>query len=191
MDSLDVLAGHLAHNLMALRMARGLTQGELAKLAGLPRSTLTNLESGSGNPSLMNLARLSSSLQVSIEELLAPPRADCQLISAQELRRREYDSGKVAVVALLPDPIPGLEIDRLEIQPGGWKQGIPHLAGTKEYLTCVKGEITVYVSGENFRLMEGDVLAFPGDRVHSYRNEGREFSLSYSVVSLTPRRSRR
>lgn len=191
MDSLDVLAGHLAHNLIALRVARGLTQGELAKLAGLPRSTLTNLESGSGNPSLMNLARLSESLQVSIEELLAPPRADCQLVKAGELRRREYDSNRVAVVALLPDPIPGLEIDRLEIQPGGWKQGVPHLAGTKEYLTCVQGEITVYVSGENFRVFAGDVLAFPGDRVHSYRNEGRELSLSYSVVSLTPRRPRR
>lgn len=189
-DTLDILAAHLAHNLIALRTARSLTQGELAKAAGVPRSTLTHLESGSGNPSLMNLSRLSGALQVSIEELLAPPRADCQLVKADGLRRRTYDQGRVSVVGLLPDPIPGLEIDRMELQPGGSKQGVPHLAGTKEYLTCVQGIVTVYVAGENFRVEAGDVLAFPGDRVHSYRNDSQQVCISYSVVSLAPRKAR-
>ena len=54
----DRAAGaHLARNLTGLRHARGLTQEALARGAALPRSTIANLESGAGNPSLANLAR--------------------------------------------------------------------------------------------------------------------------------------
>ena len=37
---------HLARNVAALRHARGLTQQGLATAAGVPRSTVTSLESG-------------------------------------------------------------------------------------------------------------------------------------------------
>ncbi|PYR21187.1 MAG: DNA-binding protein, partial [Acidobacteria bacterium] len=49
-DKTERVATHLARNLTALRHARTLTQGGLAKSSGLPRSTIANLESGVGNP---------------------------------------------------------------------------------------------------------------------------------------------
>jgi transcriptional regulator with XRE-family HTH domain len=187
----DTLGRHLAHNLAALRQARDLTQTDLAKAAGLPRSTVTNLESGAGNPSLASLSTLADTLQVSIEELLAKPRLDCQLVKATALRARAHDGGRVRIVKLLPDPMPGFELDRMELEPGGWKQGVPHLAGTKEYFTCITGVVTVYVAGDNFVVEPGDVLAFPGDQAHSYRNDGARPSVCFSVVSLAPRQKRR
>jgi transcriptional regulator with XRE-family HTH domain len=190
-NRLESLSKYLAQNLSAMRQARAFTQADLAKAAGLPRSTITNLESGAGNPSLANLGRLAEALQVSIEELIARPRADCQLVRAKDLTAKTYDSGRVAVRKLLPDPIQGLEIDRMDLEPSGWKQGVPHLAGTKEYLTCVEGSVTVYVAGENFVVSAGDVLAFPGDQAHSYRNATDRACVCYSVVSLAPRRRRR
>ncbi len=50
-NSLRSLSEHLASNLIELRRRRGMTQATLSKLAGLPRSTLTYLESGEGNRS--------------------------------------------------------------------------------------------------------------------------------------------
>ena len=44
---------------------------ELATLSGVPRPTIANLESGSANPTLGVLVRIASSLQVSIEQLIA------------------------------------------------------------------------------------------------------------------------
>lgn len=187
----ESLSKYLAKNVAALRQARGHTQSDLAKTSGLPRSTITNMESGDGNPSLANLAKLAEALQVTIEELLAKPRADCQLMRASELAVKSHDGGRVTMTRLLPDPIPGFEIDRMELAPGGWKQGVPHLAGTREYLTCAAGKITVYVAGENFEVGAGDVLAFPGDQAHSYKNQGTVPSVCFSVVSLAPRRKRR
>ena len=170
---------------------RGLTQADIAKAAGIPRSTLTNLESGDGNPSLATLVGLAEALSFSIEELLAKPRANCQLSRASELKAKAYDDGKIQITKLLPEPLQGLEIDRMELRPRGWKQGVPHMAGSREYLACVGGKVTVFVAGEEYLLEKGDVLAFPGDQAHSYRNVTDESSSCFSVVTLAPRPKRR
>ena len=44
------VAARLANNVTQLREARGLTQQQMAKLAGLPRATWAHLESGNANP---------------------------------------------------------------------------------------------------------------------------------------------
>src|SRR6185369_11530401 len=75
MDTTDGVSAHLARNLVSLRHARSLTQGALAKAASVPRSTIANLESGEGNPSLAVLLKVAGALAVPIDELLSSPRA--------------------------------------------------------------------------------------------------------------------
>jgi DNA-binding XRE family transcriptional regulator len=58
------VAGHLGNNIRQLREARGLTQQQIAKVAGVPRPTWANLESGAANPTLAVLIRVASALQV-------------------------------------------------------------------------------------------------------------------------------
>jgi quercetin dioxygenase-like cupin family protein len=183
---LEGISENLASNISTLRAKRRLSQLALAKLAQVPRSTIAHLESGSGNPSLSNLARISVALQVGLEELLARPRPQCQLTKAKDVRSIKRSQGAATVFKLLPDPLPGMEIDRIEIERGGRLGGIPHTAGTKEYLTCVQGGITVTVLGNPYKVEEGDVLAFPGDQPHSYRNVGASKALGFSVVVLAP-----
>lgn len=143
MISFDEMARNLAAQTTDLRKKRGLTQAALARLAGIPRSTLTNLESGMGNPSLANLARVAAALQVSFEELLAASRSQTKLICKEEVKSLKKGKGQVTVFKLLPDPIPGMEMDRMEFEPGARLGGVPHSAGTKEYFHCVQGQLTV------------------------------------------------
>ncbi len=186
LSPLNPLSRHLAANLIELRRRRGITQATLSKLARVPRSTVTYLESGEGNPSLRNIANVAAALQVTIEELLAPPRASCQLIKANELPRRERVKGKVMVYQLLPDPIPGMVIERMEFGAQTELRGVPHVSGTKEYLTCLRGSVSVTVVNETFVVGVGDVLAFPGDRPHLYRNVGSKSAMCISVVAVAP-----
>lgn len=183
-NPLEAVSRSLGQNLAGLRKLRGLSQGTLAKLAKIPRSTLAHLESGMGNPSLANLVRVAAALQVTLEELLSPPRTRCHLTRAKDIRLLKRGQGAAVVFKLLPDPLPGMEIDRIEIEPHGRMGGIPHVAGTKEYLTCIRGEATVLVAGERFAVREGDVLAFPGDQPHSYQNSGSGRAVCFSVVAL-------
>jgi mannose-6-phosphate isomerase-like protein (cupin superfamily) len=86
---------------------------------------------------------------------------------------------------LLPDPIPGVLIDRMELPPGGRIPGVPHMPGTREYFTCESGIFEVAVAGARFEVEPGAVLVFPGAERHSYHNPGRRPAVGYSVVLLT------
>jgi transcriptional regulator with XRE-family HTH domain len=61
-----------ASNLRALRQQRGLSQEQLAHLAGLHRTYVGAVERGTRNISLKNVERLADALKVPAEELFAP-----------------------------------------------------------------------------------------------------------------------
>ena len=165
-----------------LREARGLTQAQIARLAQLPRATWANVESGGGNPTLAVISRIASALQVSLEELVARPRASARYVPRDQLTSKTR--GAVTMRRLLPEPIPGMEMDRMEFPRGARMTGVPHTPGTREYLTCERGVIELWASGERYRLQPGDVVAFRGDQRHSYLNVGEGIAIGYSVVML-------
>lgn len=174
------VATRLAHNARALREGRGLTQAQIAKRAGIPRATWANLETGAANPTLAVLDRAANALQVTLEELIAAPRSEARRYPKGSLPVKAR--GTVRVQKLLPDPIPGMEIDRIDLPAGARMVDVPHTAGTREYLTCESGELVLVASGEEYRLEEGDVVAFRGDQRHSYANSSRRPAVAYSVV---------
>jgi transcriptional regulator with XRE-family HTH domain len=178
----DGLAERLGRNVKQLRESRGLTQAAIAKLAGVPRATWAHLESGDANPTLAVLHGVARALGVSLEELVATPRAACAFYAEKDIR--VVTRGAVRVRKLLPDPIPGMEMDRLELPPNGRMAGIPHTPGTREYLTCETGEIVLVAAGETWRLAPGDLIAFRGDQKHSYANPTDRVAVGYSVVVL-------
>lgn len=178
----ETIAARLARNVRGLREARGLTQQQMARLAGIPRATWGHLETGAANPTLLVLDRVATALQVPLEELTAAPRSLGRKYPKASLRTRRQGDGEIR--QLLPDPIPGMLIDRMELPPHGRIAGVPHMPGTREYLTCESGEIVLAVAGEEFRLSPGDVLVFRGDQRHSYANPLAQRSVGYSVVVL-------
>ena len=176
------LPSRLAANVASLREARGMTQDQIAKLAGVPRATWAHLESGTANPTLSVLHRAGRALQVSLEELIRAPRSPVKHYPKGSLTTKTR--GPVAIRKLLPDPIPGMEIDRMELPPGARMNGIPHTPGTTEYLTCETGKLVLVASGEQFTLVAGDLVVFRGDQRHSYSNPGDKIAIGYSVVLL-------
>ena len=172
----------MADNIISLRKTKRLSQENLAKLAEIPRSTVTHIESGSGNPSLQNLIKLSLALQVGIEELLSRPRQECELRTAAQIPVAKRSQGKVRITKLLPDKFRGLDVDKIEIDRGAVMAGHPHLSGAKEYLAVLKGEMLVQVAGNSFRVEAGSVFAFPGDQPHSYRNVQPSDAQAISIV---------
>jgi transcriptional regulator with XRE-family HTH domain len=148
-------SAHLARNLASLRHVRALTQEALAKAAKLPRSTIANLESGEGNPSLVVLVKVAQAL--------------VRHWPAAELASRAKGRG-VTIRELVPEPVPDEMMEVMDFAPGALMGGTPHLPGTREFFTCLDGRVNLIVAGVRHALAEGDVLAFPGNLPHSYQN---------------------
>ena len=169
MDTTDAVAAHLGRNLSTLRRTRGLTQAALASAAGLPRSTIANLESGEGNPSLAVLVKVSAALGAPVDELLASPRARVRHWKAAEVAEQRMGNG-LRSRPLVPEPAPDETMTIMTFEPGGALKGTPHLPGTREYFSCLDGRVSIGVAGERFTLEPGDVLGFPGNLPHAYQN---------------------
>jgi len=162
-------ASHLARNLASLRHTRSLTQDALAKAAAVPRSTIANLESGAGNPSLVVLVKVAAALGVPIDELLASPRALVRRWPASEVATRQKGRG-VSIRELVPEPVPDEMMEVMDFEPASRQVKNSHLPGTREFFTCLDGRVNLMVAGTRYELGEGDVLAFPGNQPHSYQN---------------------
>ena len=178
------ISTHLALNVRQMRSARQLSQAQLAQIAGIPRPTLAHLESGSANPTLLVMTKLASALQVLIEELVAPPRSLVRHFAVEELHQRQR--GETSVRQLLPDPIRGLKLERMEIPAGAHLAGIPHARGTQKYIVCESGSITVGVAGESIEMALGDVVVFRGDQRHSYENSESIAAVCFGLVTAAP-----
>ena len=174
-------ADNLGNNVKRLREMRGRTQQRMANLAGVPRPTWSNMESGAANPTLSVLLRVAAVLEVSVEELIAPPRPTAKLFPADTIAVRKR--GNVRVRMLLPEQIPGVALERMELPAGARMTGVPHTAGTREYLTCERGEVELSESGRVWKLGAGDMLVFRGDQRHGYRNPTRATTIAYSVIA--------
>ena len=180
----EAAPAHLARNLIGLRQARGLTQQVLARTAGVPRSTVATLESGSGNPSLQVLVKVATALAVPIDELLASPRAKVRHYGEAEMVGRQRTGRGVTMRPLVPESTPAELLALMTFAPRATMGGSPHLPGTREFFTCLEGRVAIVVAGERHELSPGEVLAFPGNVAHSYQNPDPGPARGLSVVVL-------
>ena len=60
----------LGNNLKRIRLAKGMSQGDLAKILGLHPTYISSIERGVRNMSLKNIEKLAKALGVSIKNLV-------------------------------------------------------------------------------------------------------------------------
>jgi transcriptional regulator with XRE-family HTH domain len=176
----NAIADYIAQNIRQLKLIRNMTQDQLVRISGVPKPTWTNLESGTANPTVSVLAKVAAALQVSVEELISPPKAQTKHNSTEILEPEK--NGNVVVRRVLPDQLLGLKIDRLELPPGSELTGAPHQFGTMEYLVCESGRVELEVPAGTYELAPGDVVVFAGDQTHTYANRETDFAIAYIAV---------
>lgn len=175
------LSAHLSRNVRRLREARGWSQRELSERSGVPRATLTRLESGSPNPAFLVVAKVAAALDVALDELTAVPGTGERLVHATELPIRHKRG--VALRQVLPDPLPGVVLERMVLPPGSRLTGAPHGAGSREYLVCELGTVTLRTLSRQHRLGAGDVVVYRGDQPHAYANPGQTEAIAYTLIA--------
>jgi transcriptional regulator with XRE-family HTH domain len=162
---LDVIAASLRRE----RHRAGLSLTEVARRAGIAKSTLSQLESGTGNPSLETLWALCVTLDAPFSRLLDPPRPETQVIRADEgptvaAAQADYQA------TLLAGCPPGARRDiyRIAAEPGHARASEPHTPGVVEHVVIGAGRALVGVAGRAAELGPGDYIRYPGDRPHVF-----------------------
>jgi transcriptional regulator with XRE-family HTH domain len=159
----------IAASLRRERRRTGLSLTEVARRAGIAKSTLSQLESGTGNPSLETLWALAVALDTPISRLLDPPRPQIEVIRAGEgptlaAARASYQA---TLLAACP-PTARRDLYRITAEPGQARASDPHMPGVVEHVVLSAGRALVGVTGEPVELGPGDYIRYPADVPHVF-----------------------
>ena len=166
---MDDLGERIARSLRRERESAGLSVSELARRAGISKATVSQLENGSGNPSVETLWALGVALGVPFATLVDQPASGPTLIRLEDLHAVPAAAAHYSATLLSASP-PGARRDLYLIQaePGAPRRSEPHHAGTTEHVVLLSGAALVGPVDAVIALRPGDYLSYPGDAPHIF-----------------------
>ncbi len=158
----------LAASLREARRAKGLSLDAVARLSGVSRSMVSQIERAESSPTVATLWNLTQALQVDFAGLLEPrihPSIEVvRALSAPVIAGR---SEGVTIRILSPaDAVGSHEVYDLHFERDAVLASDPHGPGCREHLTVLDGDVTV-TSGEDRQHLDlGDTARYFADRAH-------------------------
>lgn len=180
--ALDAIVGT---NLRELRSQRNLSLDALAKLTGLSRTLLGQIELGKTAPSVSMVWKIARAFDVHFSALLATSeRTETRVLPGAKAKRLVSPDGRFSSRALynLAEK-PDVEFYELYLAAHSREDAAPHQPGTRENLIVASGRLDLEVGGRRHELSKGDAIVFAADVPHSYANPGSEDCWMYLVMT--------
>jgi transcriptional regulator with XRE-family HTH domain len=164
----DIFVRAVAANIRRLRQEAKLTLAELAADAGLGKSTLAQLESGKGNPSVETLWAIAAALRVPFGRLVEEDAPALRVVRAGEQPPlRSTETEQVGRLLTAVHRRGTFELYTMDIGAQA-RHADAHHAGVIEHLLVVAGALRAGPATGPVELQAGDLVTFPGDVPHVY-----------------------
>jgi len=168
----------VGQNIKGVRMKRGLSQSELARLVGVTSSTISQVESNLIYPSLPALAKMAEVLSVHVSSLFRPEPISTQKAvfspsDSMPIRLQDVPADAVSARVLAPvDFQAKCELKLLEIQPG--KKISHHFFSHKgeELGYVLSGRLQMSLGNSVHEIKTGDALYLCSDIPCQWVNPG-------------------
>jgi transcriptional regulator with XRE-family HTH domain len=168
--SVDTFVRTVAANVRALRMQADMTLAELATAAGLGKSTLAQLESGKGNPSVETLWAIAAALKVPFARIVEEVTPSLRVVRAADVppMHSAETPGWAGRLLTASHGRGTFDLYALDLEAGAVRHADPHHAGVLEHLVVVVGRLRAGPQSDPVLLEEGDLLTFGADVPHVY-----------------------
>lgn len=173
-------------NLKRLRAARGMSLDALARVSGVSRAMLSQIELGRSTPTIKLVWKVARALDLPFSALIAGNKApdSTSVLRADKARRLTSHDGRFSSRALFPMDRPRrVEFYELRMAPRGVEEAEAHSPGTVENLVVQRGSVTIELEGATHALDAGDAIQFQADVPHTYRNTGSGEAVMYLVMN--------
>ena len=165
----------VADNLRQIREDKKISLAEAARLIGVSKSLLSQIERGEVNPTISTVWKIASGLKVSFSSLCTRPEADLEVTSVADLDPVTSDGGRFRNFPLFGfDENRRFEVYYIELDSKAVLAAEPHLTGCQEFITVFAGRLELEVDGRTADLGPGMAVRFLADRPHHYVNPGDE-----------------
>lgn len=174
-DATDSVLTQLPARLKEARRAQGLSLDAVAKLSGVSRSMVSQIERGESSPTIATLWNLTRALQVDFAGLLdgASEATRIEVLRASDVPTIDNLGTRCRIRILSPPEEAGRhEVYELVIADGGQLDSPPHARGAREHLTVIEGALEVTSGEEQQVLRAGDTARYAADAPHRIAAKG-------------------
>ncbi len=172
MTSENQILDLLPTRLKEARREQGLSLDAVAKLSGVSRSMVSQIERGESSPTIATLWNLTRALQVDFAGLLEEASTEDRIETIRDAQVPSIDNmGQGCRIRILspPEEAGKHEVYDLRFAEGGVLDSQPHTRGAREQVTVIEGEIEVTSGAAQDHLSAGDTASYAADVTHCLR----------------------
>jgi quercetin dioxygenase-like cupin family protein len=166
-----------------LRTTQGVSLRALAELSGLNVNTLSLIENGHSSPSVGTLQQIASALAIPITAFFEDAVAQQTVVHVKQGERPQaaFSHG---VMEDLGGGLAshGAEPFLVTLHPHARSGETPIVHTGKEFVYCLEGHLTYWISGREYLLTPGDSLLFEARLPHRWCNADRTSSRALLVI---------
>lgn len=160
----QLFKSHIAGHLKAQRREKGLSLDATAKLTGVSKAMLGQIERQESSPTISTLWKIASGLDTSFSAFFAD---DPRLHQSDSTFP---DDPKMKVKTIFPYKADtAMEMFVIKLIEYHQQMSPPHKVGVIEHIYVLEGEMNVYIDGEWQHLKQGESNRFFGDQPHGYQ----------------------
>ena len=157
------------------RRGLGLSLDAVAKLSGVSRSMVSQIERGESSPTIATLWNLTRALQVDFAGLLEESASEDRIEVLRDAQVPSIDNmGQGCRIRILspPEDAGKHEVYDLRFAEGGILDSQPHTRGAQEHVTVVEGQVEVTSGNATDTISAGDTARYAADAPHCIRALG-------------------
>jgi len=156
-----------------------------AEETGVSKAMLGQIERNESSPTIATLWKIAKGFHKPLSVFI-----DDTVIANDDSVVRKYsnsftpqESDLKANILFPFDPRFGFEVFLISLEPGQTHHSEAHDKGVFEHIMVVEGEIEMKLKDQWNTIATGDVLRFPADESHSYRNKSSEkIALFHDII---------
>lgn len=180
---MEQISWKIGQRLKEIRSVRRLTLDDVARLTGVSKPMLGQIERGQSSPTIHVLWKISTGLRIPLSFFCRQTEAKYTVAGLDEAEALTEEDGGMRAYALFPfDPVRNLEAFYIEFDAGVRHDSLPHVAGVEEYVFLVQGTLKVVIGEQEVFLKERQSIRFGADTPHGYHNISDEICAAYNVI---------
>ncbi|MGV3024403.1 helix-turn-helix domain-containing protein [Clostridium thermobutyricum] len=174
----------IGEKIRSLRVAKGLTQEELANRCELSKGFISQVENDLTSPSIATLVDILEILGTNLNEFFSEKTKEKVTYSHEDMFETEDDNLKYNLKWLVPNAQKNdMEPIMLTIYPGGrYIEEEPHEG--EEFGLVLNGTIILHLGDTSYKVKKGETFYFKPKLNHWISNEGK--TLAKVVWVVTP-----
>ncbi len=180
---MDRISKDIGEKLKSIRKEMNMSLDTAARLTGVSKAMLGQIERGESTPTILTLWKISTGFKVSLSHLISSTNAESTVVNIDAIEPvQEADNGMYLYNIFPFDPVSGFDYYRIVLEPNSRHESIPHPNVEKEYIVVLEGTLEMTVNDEVFHIRKGQAFSFKGNASHCYANPFAEKTVFHNIL---------